>query len=72
MFRGGRYFYGGHLFAGLGAIALANDEDTRLRDTTSVWQSLPIDLYGDFGLRIDSYVGIFNFSVANFRGRLPL
>ncbi len=71
LFRSNGWFYAGHAFAGAGALGLASAEDLRDR-TGSVWQSLPIDLYFDAGVRIDTYVGIFTLSVANLVGRLPL
>jgi outer membrane protein assembly factor BamA len=71
VFRGGTYFYGGHLFAGMGVLGLARAEDLRDRPGGSVWSSLPVDLYFDAGLRLDTFLGVFHFSVANFLGRLP-
>ena len=71
LFRGGRYFYGGHLFAGGGAVALAEPSDARYRDLP-LRRALPIDLYFDGGFLLDTYIGIFNLSIANFLGRLPL
>ena len=32
--------------------------------------SLPIDLTGDLGLRLDTYVGIFTISIANALSRI--
>jgi hypothetical protein len=61
--------YGGDLFIGGGVWGLAETEDLRLRDT-GVWKSLPIDLFGDIGVRLDTDVGIFELTIANALGRL--
>jgi outer membrane protein assembly factor BamA len=72
VFRGGRYFYGGHVFGGAGALALTSLSELQVRTGPFEARQLPIDLYFDAGLRLDTYVGIFTFSIANFLGRLPL
>ena len=36
---------------------------------TSGFHSLPIDLTGDLGIRLDTYVGIFTISIANALSR---
>ena len=71
LFRGSgkKRVYGGDLFLGLGLWGLAQTEDFQLRDT-GVWRALPIDVYLDAGLRIDTDVGIFELTVANALGRL--
>jgi len=61
--------YGGDVFVGGGLWALAETDDIRLRDT-GVWKSLPIDLFGDVGVRLDTDVGIFELTIANALGRL--
>ena len=61
--------YGGDLFVGAGLWGLAETDDLRLRDT-SVWKSLPVDLAGDVGVRLDTDVGIFELTIANALGRL--
>jgi outer membrane protein insertion porin family len=63
------FFYRGDAFAAFGAFALASQDDLRVRDT-SVGRALPADLTADLGLRLDTYVGIFTFSVANGLGRI--
>lgn len=72
LWRGGRYFYGGQLFAGFGAMALARGDDLLLRDRRDLAAAVPVDLWFDSGLRLDTYIGIFNFSIANVLGRAPL
>ena len=71
LYRGsGRYrVYGGDLFVGTGLWGLADTTEVRLRDTT-VWRSLPVDLYLDAGVRIDTDVGIFELTIGNALGRL--
>jgi outer membrane protein assembly factor BamA len=61
--------YGGDLFFGFGTWALAETNDLKLRDR-SVWKSLPIDLYADAGIRIDTDIGVFELTISNALGRL--
>jgi hypothetical protein len=61
--------YGGDLFVATGLWGLAETDNFRLRDT-GVWKSLPIDVYGDIGVRLDTDVGIFELTIANALGRL--
>ena len=67
--KGAKRVYGGDLFFGVGLWGLAENADLRARDA-SVWSSLPIDLYADVGIRLDTDVGIFELAVANALGRL--
>jgi hypothetical protein len=71
LFRGSgkRRVYGGDVFVGAGLWGIAEVEDIQLRDT-GVWSSLPIDLYIDAGVRIDTDFGIFELTIANALGRL--
>jgi hypothetical protein len=66
---GRRRVYGGDFFAGMGLWGIAELTDVQVRDT-SVWNALPIDLYIDAGVRIDTDFGIFELTVANALGRL--
>jgi outer membrane protein insertion porin family len=61
--------YGGDWFVSLGVWGLAQTDDLRLRDS-SVWNSLPVDLYGDAGVRIDTDLGIFELTISNALGRI--
>ncbi|HEY4182182.1 MAG TPA: BamA/TamA family outer membrane protein [Kofleriaceae bacterium] len=61
--------YGGDLFVGGGVWGLGEQDDLRARDT-SLWNALPIDLYVDGGIRIDTDIGVFEVTVANALGRL--
>lgn len=65
-----RRIYGGDLFVGLGLWGLSETASPRTRDT-SLWNALPIDLFVDAGLRIDTDIGVFELTVANALGRLP-
>ncbi|HEY5921209.1 MAG TPA: BamA/TamA family outer membrane protein [Kofleriaceae bacterium] len=71
LFRGSgrRRVYGGDLFVGAGVWGLAELSDVQLRDS-GVWGALPIDLYIDAGVRVDTDFGIFELTVANALGRL--
>lgn len=61
--------FGGDFFVGVGVWGLAETEDYLLRDR-GLWNSLPADLYVDTGLRVDTDLGIFEFTFANALGRL--
>ncbi len=71
LFRGSgkRRVYGGDLFIGAGVWGLADQVDLRVRDA-ALWDSLPIDLYADAGVRIDTDIGTFELTIANALGRL--
>ena len=61
--------YGGDLFFGIGLWGLGERGDLRARDT-SLANALPIDVYMDAGVRIDTDVGVFEVTIANALGRL--
>jgi len=63
--------YGGDWFVGGGLWALSSRDDLALRDA-SVWRSLPVDLFLDAGLRLDTGLGVFELTIANALGRVPL
>jgi hypothetical protein len=73
--RGGKYIgsrlYGGDLFFGAGVWSLANRDDFRVR-AGSVRDALPVDLLFDAGLRVDTEIGIFELTIANALGRVPI
>ena len=60
------WIYGGELFVGAGLWTLVTTADVDPRE------SPPIDLLVDGGIRLDTEIGIFELSVANALGRLPL
>ncbi|MEO8702566.1 MAG: BamA/TamA family outer membrane protein [Kofleriaceae bacterium] len=61
--------YGADVFFGAGLWGLAETSDLRTRDR-ALYDALPIDIYVDAGLRIDTDIGIFELTVANALGRL--
>jgi outer membrane protein assembly factor BamA len=67
--KGRRRVYGGDLFFGVGLWGLAEARDLRLRDT-SPGDALPVDLYLDAGVRLDTDIGVFELTIANALGRL--
>lgn len=67
--RGRNRVYGGDLFFGAGLWGLADGADLRTRDTGLV-DALPIDVYVDAGVRIDTDIGVFEVTIANALGRL--
>jgi outer membrane protein assembly factor BamA len=67
--KGANRVYGGDVFVAFGLWGLAESSDLRLRDT-SVWKSLPLDIYGDAGVRIDTDIGVFELTIGNALGRL--
>jgi outer membrane protein assembly factor BamA len=71
LFRGSgkQRVYGGDVFLGAGLWGLAERSDLRARDGGLI-DSLPIDLYLDAGLRIDTDIGVFELTIANALGRL--
>lgn len=66
LFESSRYVYGGEVFVGVGLWTLVTTGDLDPRD------SPPIDILLDAGLRLDTEIGIFELSLANALGRLPL
>jgi outer membrane protein insertion porin family len=69
-FRGGRLLYGGDFFLNVGVILLTSRDELRIRDR-SLAESIPVDLTIDAGLRLDTCIGVFRFSIGNFLGRIP-
>ena len=71
LFRGGpqRRIYGGDVFVGGGLWGLAERADLRARDT-AIGDALPIDIYVDAGVRLDTDIGMFELTIANVLGRL--
>jgi hypothetical protein len=56
------------VFVGAGVWGLAERSDLRVR-YAALRASLPIDLYADAGLRIDTDIGVFELTIANALGR---
>jgi len=63
------FVYGGDAFAAVGLLGMASPGDYK-DPTKSGFASLPIDLTGDLGIRLDTYIGIFTISIANALSRL--
>jgi hypothetical protein len=61
--------YGGDWFVGAGLWGLGQTDELVLRDT-GVWRSLPIDIYADAGVRIDTDIGVFELTISNALGRV--
>lgn len=61
--------YGGDLYFGIGLWALGEQADLRARDA-SLANAIPMDLYIDAGIRIDTDIGVFEVTLANALGRL--
>ncbi|HET9987579.1 MAG TPA: BamA/TamA family outer membrane protein, partial [Kofleriaceae bacterium] len=61
--------YGGDWFIGAGLWGLAQTDELTLR-ASGVWKSLPIDVYADAGVRIDTEIGVFELTIANALGRV--
>ena len=59
------FVYGGEAFAAAGVLGMTSDGDPAVTS----WHTLPIDLTGDLGLRLDTYIGIFTISIANALSR---
>lgn len=66
---GKKRVYGSDLFFGVGLWGLAETADLRARDK-SIYNALPIDMYADAGIRLDTDVGIFELTLANALGRV--
>ncbi len=64
-----RQIYGADAFFGAGVWGLAERDDLRAR-AVDFYESLPIDLFADAGVRIDTDIGTFELTIANALGRL--
>jgi hypothetical protein len=70
LFRRGGRIYGGDVFVGAGLWALASRDPLASRDAG--WRdALPVGAVLDAGVRIDTEVGVFEFTLANALGRVP-
>ncbi len=67
--KGKNRVYGGDLFFGAGVWGLGEQADLRARDA-GLYNAIPLDIYVDAGVRIDTDVGVFEVTVANALGRL--
>ena len=62
------FVYGGDAFIAAGAFIMGSPGDFLTPGPVSL-HSMPIDLTGDIGLRLDTYIGIFTISFANALSR---
>jgi hypothetical protein len=69
-FRRPKSIYGGDLFVAAGVYGLSSEDAVRAVGASG-WDAMPIDLVLDAGLRIDTELGIFEFTIANALGRVP-
>lgn len=69
-FRRPRSIYGGDLFIAAGVWGVHADDAVRPIGSSG-FDALPIDLLVDAGLRIDTELGIFEFTFSNALGRVP-
>jgi hypothetical protein len=63
------FIYGGDAFAAIGLFGMASPGDF-IPPGESGFHALPIDLTGDLGIRLDTYIGIFTVSIANALSRI--
>jgi hypothetical protein len=61
------WVYGGDAFLAVGVLGMASNGD--FTGPGNGFASLPVDLTGDLGLRLDTYVGVFTISIANALSR---
>ncbi|HUQ01313.1 MAG TPA: BamA/TamA family outer membrane protein [Kofleriaceae bacterium] len=69
-FRRPKSIYGGDLFIAAGIWGLASEDAVKAVGARG-WDAVPVDLVLDAGLRIDTELGIFEFTIANALGRVP-
>jgi outer membrane protein insertion porin family len=66
------FVYGGYLFFSAGIFTLTGTRAERTRRRELDEMVAPIGLNADFGLKLDTSIGTFDFSVGNVLRRLPL
>jgi hypothetical protein len=69
-FRRPKSIDGGDLFVAAGVWGLASQDAVKAVGASG-WDAMPVDLVLDAGLRIDTELGIFEFTIANALGRVP-
>lgn len=71
-YRGHGFFYGVNGFVGLGVFALASRQTLRTDPKGyKGFQEIPMDLTADIGIKVDTAVGLFVFSLANLFRLIP-
>jgi outer membrane protein insertion porin family len=72
LYRGQGFFYAVNGFVGLGVFALCSREDLRTDPKGYTgFQVVPMDITADLGIRIDTEIGLFEFSFANLVRLIP-
>ena len=73
IYRGGRSIYGIDFFGGIGIFGLANPRDLSNPPTGySGAARIPMDLTGNFGIRMDTAAGGFVLAFSNIVGFIPI
>ncbi len=67
-----RWIYGGDLFLSLGTFTIAGDRAQRAADRAAGRPVAPFGLRANFGLRLDTPLGVVDLSVGNILRRTPL
>ncbi len=71
-YRGNRFFYQINGFIGAGVFFLASKDDFRYDpEGYTGFQQVPMDVTVDFGVRFDTKIGLFVFSLANLIRLIP-
>jgi outer membrane protein assembly factor BamA len=71
-YRGNRFFYQINGFIGAGVFFLASRNDFRYDpEGYTGFQQIPMDVTVDFGVRFDTQIGLFVFSLANLIRLIP-
>jgi outer membrane protein assembly factor BamA len=71
LWRGHRIAYAADLFGLVGLFGMTSYDALAARDR-ALSNSIPLDLTFDFGVRLDTTIGVFTLSIANAIGRLPI
>ncbi len=72
LYRGQNFFYGINGFIGAGVFALASQEYLKLDNPGyEGYKAMPMDLTLDLGIKVDTKVGLFIFSLANMFRMIP-
>ncbi len=71
-YRGHGFFYGVNGFVGLGLFFLASREDLKTDPRGyEGYEVVPMDLTADLGIKVDTEIGLFVFSLANLFRLIP-
>ncbi|MBU1240532.1 BamA/TamA family outer membrane protein, partial [Myxococcota bacterium] len=70
-YQGEAFVYRANFFISGGMFMLSTATRLRYREG-GFWETAPIDLTANFGVHLDTRLGIFSLSISNVIGRLPL